>query len=87
MSGKKKMHSKTKSKLHPRNPLRKRYNFKGYLPLSKALNFQPLTKIMIEHVAYLVTSLELKFRNDRRNERVMVELEARRISIIGHLVM
>lgn len=28
MSGKKKIHSKTKSKLHLRNPLRKRYNFK-----------------------------------------------------------
>ncbi len=28
MSGKKKIHSKTKSKLHPRNPLRKRYDFK-----------------------------------------------------------
>ena len=58
---------------------RKQYTFRGYLPLSKALNSKPLTKIMIEHVAYLVTSLELKFRNDRRNERVMVEVECRRV--------
>jgi hypothetical protein len=56
---------------------RKQYAFKGYLPLSKVLNFQPLTKIMVEHVEYLVTSLELKFRNDKRNERV--EVECRRV--------
>jgi hypothetical protein len=58
---------------------RKSFTYEGKLKLSDCLNFDPFQKVLIDWVEFLVISFKAKYRNDRVNERVGVELELRRV--------
>lgn len=57
---------------------RKLFRFDGFIKLSDVLNFNPLEKVLIDHVKYLPIRVESVFRGDRRNDKTRVEIELRR---------